>query len=166
MIKYDSAVFGFHKAIQRSRSYFRCVVRCSFPSQYNKQAHSVQNNPGYDVMSYRNYTSNIVIINVDTVYYTSFMIRKCYLESRVFGLLVRHQRHFYNPQCLIFQNTLSLRDLQHVLHSNNKTFAKVDQLAGGMGATSCCAMCSSSEQLSVETYTALNGTQSMAVSIT
>ena len=55
----------------------------------------------------------------------------------MFGLLVGHQSGiYYNPQNLIFQNTLSPRNLQHFLHSDNKLFPKVAQLAGGMGATS------------------------------
>jgi hypothetical protein len=39
------------------------------------QAHSVQDNPGYNAMS--NCTSNIVIINFDAVYDMSCMIWKC-----------------------------------------------------------------------------------------
>ena len=41
------------------------------------------------------------------------------------------QSCIYYPQRLIFQNTSSPRNLQQFPRSDNKTFAKVTQLAGG-----------------------------------
>jgi hypothetical protein len=79
-----------------------------------------------------------------------------HLDSLVFVLLVWHQSGIYDgPQGLIFQNALSPLNLQNFSHSENKKYAKVAQLAGGMGTTCCHVQCSSSERLSVKTHTAL-----------
>jgi hypothetical protein len=52
-----------------------CPVAMFF---HNSQtSHSVQNNAGYDAMSSCNCTSNIVTINVDTVYDMHGRIWKC-----------------------------------------------------------------------------------------
>ena len=92
----------------------------------NKQAHYVQNNPGYDAMQSWNCTSNIVSMIIDTVYDMSLEMWSAHLESQVFGLLLWHQSSiYYNPQRLIFQNTQSHLHLQHFPKSDNKTFTKV-----------------------------------------
>jgi hypothetical protein len=53
----------------------------------DKQAHSVQNNPGYDAVSSCNCTSNIVIMNVVTVY-------------DIIGLIWKHEVHIWTHGCL------------------------------------------------------------------
>lgn len=97
-------------------------------------------------------TCHLVIINIDTVYGNSFMIWKC--EVHIWGVwlgCMRSKLYSLNSS----MSTLSPLNLQNFPHPDNKTFAKVPQLAGGMGATSCCAQCSSLEWLSVKTHTAL-----------
>ena len=53
----------------------------------SKQARSVQDNPEYNGMSSCNCTSDIVIINGDTVYYMRFMIWKCEVHIWTHGCL-------------------------------------------------------------------------------
>jgi hypothetical protein len=98
-------------------------------------------------MSSCNCTSNIVIVNVDTVYDMSFMIWKC-------------EMHIWTHGCLacvydIKEISFKIHWVLVILHSDNLFGPKVAQIAGGMGATSCRVQCSSSERLSIKTHTDL-----------
>ena len=103
IIKYDLTVLGFHRAIQivilvmieSSHEYIQMRVPRQMTFTKDKTwAHSVQNNPGCDAMSSCNSTvstSQIVIINIDTVFDMSFIIWKC----KVHVWLVRMTSNWY-----------------------------------------------------------------------
>ena len=128
----------------------------------DKQAHSVQNNPGYDAMSSCNCTSNIVIINLDTVYDRSFMTSRCDVhiwthcclaclcDIKVVFIIILNVSSFKIHRVPLFYS-ISLR--QTTINTQSSP------IRGRDGATSCRVRCWSSGHLSVKTHTVLWGAQ-------
>ena len=93
----------------------------------DKQAHSVQNSPGYNAMASCNCTSNIVIINVGTVYDMSFMIWKCEVHIWTQGYLAC----LYDIKAVFIIIVLSFK-IVLLIYIISK-YARVARLAEGWG---------------------------------
>jgi hypothetical protein len=110
-------------------SALRCVCRCKFASQCNKHGlNRFRTTSAYDAMS--SCTSNVVILNVDSVYYMSFMIWKCEARIWIRGCLASKQ-YFNHPQRLVFQTTLSHLNSWRLPRSDSQECAKASGRDGG-----------------------------------
>jgi hypothetical protein len=137
------------------------AFRCGYCGKYSSQQTNrlfLLKKTGYDDMSSGNCTSNIVIINTDTVNYMGFMFGNVMITSGLMDVCVARMT---SKLYLLYSSTSRLSE--YIDSSSFTAFPSLSQqnickgcpITGSDWGNLCHACCSSSEQLSVNTHTAL-----------